>query len=507
MLRLVIRPVSRRILLGAVAPLITAAVAASPVAAPLRAQGARLGPPPAPISDADYVARRDSLLAHIDSGIVVAPGAREPVEHFPPFRQHPSFRYLTGFLEPDATLVLVKRGGMVNGTMFIEPPAPRAEFYTGQRIRYDELGHRLGMVARSKDDVNLVLDSLAATHLPYYFVSDAEAVEFVTNDSLTFGRALARRLGASHPGIDIRDATPIVEKLRAKKSAAEIALIKYAADISGLAHRAVLDALAPNMNEYEIQALMEYTMRRNGADRPSYSSIVGSGPNSTTLHYDRDNRLMHAGEVLVMDVAAEYQGYAADITRTLPVSGTFTPDQRVVYQIVRDAQSAGERQVKPGVPAKQEVDSIFAVVGAGLARLGLVDSLHAMIDAPAGFCRGGTACPQVSLFFPHGPGHGLGLDVHDPAQWYTAPNEFGVGDVFTIEPGIYIRPGILDILPDTPRNRAYMDRVRPLLERYANIGVRIEDNYVVTPTGVERLTTNPRETDEIEKMMKGKKRK
>jgi Xaa-Pro aminopeptidase len=353
----------------------------------------------------------------------------------------------------------------------------------------------------------VALDSLVATHLPYYFVSDAEAAEFVTSDSLTFGRALARRLGAAHPGLDIRDATPIVEALRARKSAAEVALIKYAADISGLGHRAAMDALAPNMNEYEIQALMEYTFRRNGADRPSYASIVGSGPNSTTLHYERDDRVMHAGEVLVMDVAAEYQGYAADVTRTLPVSGKFTPDQRVIYQIVRDAQAAGERQVKPGVPAKQEVDSIFAVVAAGLARLGLVDSARATIEAPAGFCRGGTTCPQVSLFLPHGPGHGLGLDVHDPAQWYTPPGQFGVGDVFTIEPGIYIRPGILDILPDTPGNRAFMARVRPLLERYANIGVRIEDNYVVTPAGLERLTLSPREISEIEGIMKEKRKK
>jgi Xaa-Pro aminopeptidase len=507
MRRLFVRPSHLRRVARAAGSLSVIALAATPFVLPLRGQTSSLGPAPAPITEADYVGRRDSLLAHIDSGVIVAPGAREPVEHYPSFRQRPSFRYLTGFLEPDATLIMVKRGGTVTSTIFIEPPAPRAEFYTGTRVRYDELGRRLGMAARSKDDVNVVLDSLAATHLPYYFVSDAEASEFVTNDSLTFGRALARRLGVAHQGLDIRDATPIVEALRARKSATEVALIKYAAEISGLGHRAAMDALAPNMNEYEIQALMEYTFRRNGADRPSYASIVGSGPNSTTLHYERDDRVMHAGEVLVMDVAAEYQGYAADITRTLPVSGKFTPDQRVIYQIVRDAQSAGERQVKPGVAAKQEVDSIFAVVGAGLARLGLVDSVHATIEAPPGFCRSGTTCPQVSLFLPHGPGHGLGLDVHDPAQWYTQPNQFGVGDVFTIEPGIYIRPGILDILPDTPGNRAYMARVRPLLERYANIGVRIEDNYVVTPAGLERLTLTPREINEIEANMKEKRKK
>jgi Xaa-Pro aminopeptidase len=483
-------------------------VAVAALATPLAAQGGgaaspALGPAPASLTQGDYVARRDSLLSHIDSGVVVIPGAREPVDHYPAFRQRPSFRYLTGFLEPDATLILIKRGGTASGTIFIEPPAPRTEFYTGARVRYEDLARRLGLSARSKDDVNVVLDSLAVTHLPYYFVSDAESAEFIEDDSLTFGRALARRLGAAHPGLDIRDATPIVDALRARKSAAEVALIRRAADISSLGHRAAMQALAANMNEFEIQALMEYTFRRNGADRPAYSSIVGSGPNSTTLHYDRDDRVMHSGEVLVMDVAAEYQGYAADITRTLPVDGKFSADQRVIYQIVRDAQAAGERQVKPGVAARQEVDSIFAVVGAGLARLGLIDSVRATVDAPAGFCRSTTnKCPQVSLFLPHGPGHGLGLDVHDPAQWYAPPNQFGVGDVFTIEPGIYIRPGILDILPDTPGNRAFMTRVRPLLQRYANIGVRIEDNYVVTPTGLERLSMVPREINEVEAIMR-----
>jgi Xaa-Pro aminopeptidase len=325
----------------------------------------------------------------------------------------------------------------------------------------------------------------------------------VADDSLSFGSALVRRLKARHPGLEVHDATPAEEALRAKKSAAEIAIMQKAADISVLGHRAVLQAVHPGVNEYEIQALMEYTFRKNGADRPSYASIVGSGPNSTTLHYDQDDRVMRAGEVILMDVAAQYEGYAADVTRTLPVSGTFTADQRAIYQIVRDAQAAGERQVRPGVRSSQEVDSIRTVVAVGLQRLGLIDSARATVDPPPGFCGRSATCPQAMLFMPHGPGHGLGLDVHDPAQWYTPPYEFGVGDAFTIEPGIYIRPSMIDALPDTPRNRAYVSRIRPLLERYANIGVRIEDDYVVTPTGVQRLTAGaPREIAEIESLMK-----
>jgi Xaa-Pro aminopeptidase len=475
-------------------------------AAPTRAIGGQnpaLGPAPAPIAQSEYAARRDSLLARIDSGIVIAVGARDPVHHYPSFHQVPSFRYLTGFLEPDAALVIIKRGGQVTGTLFIEPPAPRREFYTGTRVRYDDLARQLGLGARSNEDLNAVLDSLADTHLPYYFVSDAQSREFILPDSLSFGRALARRLAASHPGLDVRDATPIVEMQRARKSPSEIALLKYAAAISDLGHRAAAKTVAPNVNEYEVQAVMEYTFRRNGADRPGYASIVGSGPNSTTLHYDSDDRVMRAGEVIVMDVAAEYQGYSADVTRTLPVGGKFSDDQRTIYQIVRDAQAAGERQVRPGAPALVEVDSIFGVVRRGLTRLGLLDSASAVVDAPPGFCgRPDNVCPQVSLFMPHGPGHGIGLDVHDPAQWYAGEHEFGVGDAFTIEPGIYIRTGIVDILPDTPRNRVYIARIKPLLARYANIGVRIEDNYIVTPTGVGRITPSPREISEIEALMK-----
>lgn len=467
------------------------------------AQGSVATTPPATFTQADYAARRDSLLARIDSGVVIVPGGREPVGHYPSFRQVPAFRYFTGFLEPDATLVLVKQGGRVVSSLFIQPPNPRMEFYTGTRLRYDDVPQKFGLTGRSNEDLNPVLDSLAATHLPYYFVSDAESAEFVQDDSLTFGRALARRLTASHPGLEVGDATPFEDALRAKKSLAEIALLKRAAQISDIGHRAAMRSLAPGMNEYQVQAIMEYTFRANGADRPGYASIVGSGPNATTLHYDRDDRWMHAGEVVVMDVAAEYQGYSADETRTLPVSGTFTRDQRIIYQTVRDAQAAGERQVKPGVPLSQMVDSIAAVIATGLARVGLIDSANATFDAPPGFCRRpDNVCPQYSLFYPHGPTHGIGLDVHDPAQYYTSPHAFGVGDVFTIEPGIYIRSSIIEVLPDTPRNREYIARIRPLLERFATIGVRIEDDYAVTPTGIERLTGSPREIPEVEALMK-----
>jgi Xaa-Pro aminopeptidase len=214
------------------------------------------------------------------------------------------------------------------------------------------------------------------------------------------------------------------------------------------------------------------------------------------------------GDLVVMDAATEYDGYAADITRTIPVSGTYTPEQRAVYQIVRDAQAAAERNSKPGMSAAAASDSSIAVRAAGLAKLGLIEGVDARLDPPwtANCDRTPTSCTQAYFWMIHGLGHGLGLAVHDPAQFSYGTRVFMPGDVFTIEPGIYISTRMLDALPDTPRNRAFIAKVRPAVLKYQNTGVRIEDDYVVTPTGLERLSTAPREIDEIEALMKTRRR-
>jgi Xaa-Pro aminopeptidase len=455
------------------------------------------------ITQAEYAARRDSVAAHIESGVFFIAGARDPIDHYPPFKQRAPFRYLTGFLAPDAALVMVVRGHHATATLYVQPPDPRREFYTGERASPETITRETGMRAARNDRLKPDLDSLAATGLPLWVASDAESDEFIAPDSLSFGSEVLRTVHAAHPSVEVHDATPMLDALRARKSPAEVALLERAAAISSLGHKAVLAEIAPGKSEADVQGLMEYTFRRNGGDQfPAYSSIVGSGPNATTLHYDRDNRVLKAGDIVVMDCATSYDGYAADITRTVPVSGTYTADQRAIYQIVRNAQAAGERMVKPGVPAQSERDSIDAVVAAGLARLHLIDSVTAIVDAPKGFCGQSDTCPQWRLYLPHGPSHGLGLDVHDPAQFYYGAKTFEAGDAFTIEPGIYVKSDILAILPDTPRNRAYAERVRATVERYANIGVRIEDDYVVTNSGVKRMSVAPREATEIEALMR-----
>jgi Xaa-Pro aminopeptidase len=227
---------------------------------------------------------------------------------------------------------------------------------------------------------------------------------------------------------------------------------------------------------------------------------VGSGPNSTQYHYEKNERRMAAGDVVVMDVGASYRGYAADVTRTIPVNGKFTREQRAIYQLVRDAQAAAERVAKPGASWQAWRDTARAVQARGLAKLGLIESPDATFDPPwASQCRTNpVACTQAFLYMAHGLGHGIGLEVHDPPRPYMGIGKFEVGHVFTIEPGVYISTRLLDMLPDTPKNRAMIAKVRKAVERYQNVGVRIEDDYVITPGGVEWLSKAPREVSEIE---------
>jgi Xaa-Pro aminopeptidase len=465
-------------------------------------------PPPASaqITTAEYAARRAALAERVDSGIVIAFGGREPVRHWPPFYQLPAFRYLTGFLQSDAAFVMVRRGGRTAETLFVARPDARSALYNAERPTLADVSAELGLPARYTDDFAAYVDSLVALRLPVYAVADIQAAEFSAADTLSAGRVFARGLEARHAGLEVTEINGWVDQLRAKKSDAEIALLKKAAEISSRAHEEAMRGIRPGMRESEIQAIMEATYRRLGADGPGYSSIVGSGPNSTVLHHPAGNRIAKSGEVVLMDVAAYFDGYSADITRAVPVDGTFSQDMRDVYTVVLDAQKAAERQIRPGTPRNVPTDSAYAVLRTGLVRLGLIESVDASFDPPPGLCPGSWAnpdgsCPQWYLYVYHGFLHGIGLDVHDPSQYANVPPyQYQPGDVFTIEPGLYVREGVFDGLPDTPRNRALIERTRSAAERYRNVGVRIEDDYVLTREGLVRLSDVPREIDEIEKL-------
>ena len=460
-------------------------------------------PAVAQIPAAEFAARRDSLAARIGDGVVLAFGGRTPITDFGPFYQLPAFHYLTNFDEPDAAFMMVVHGGKGTSTLFLTPVGARRAFYYGRRPDSTTVVRTLGMGARSFSALDAVVDSLARTRLPFYALADFGDADFAREDSLTRGQQYVRALRARHDSLVVRDAHALVDQLRARKSAAEIALLRRAADVSSEGHRAAMLVSEPT-KEYELQAALEYTFMRLGGARPSYGSIVGGGVHGTQLHYMRDRGDVKPGDVVVMDAATEYEGYAADITRTIPISGTYTPEQRAIYQLVRDAQAAAERNSKPGMSAAAASDSAFDVRARGLAALGLVDSANATLDLPwpVDCAKSPRGCTQAMFWMIHGISHGLGLAVHDPAQFYYGERRFQVGDAFTIEPGIYVSTTMLDALPDTPRNRAFIAKVRPVVKRYENTGVRIEDDYVITDKGLERISTAPREIAEIEALMR-----
>jgi Xaa-Pro aminopeptidase len=459
--------------------------------------GARLS---AQVPESEYAARRAAFAARLpDSAVAIVLGAREPRADYLTFVQTPHFWYLTGFLEADAALLLVKRGAHTSATLFVLPRDPEREAWTGARIGAAAAAARTGMAARVISTFRPALDSAIAGARTLYAVADLDA-----SATLSYDDQFVASIRRTHPTLQVVDANGYVDSLRSRKSAAEFALMRRAIGITVDAENAAFRTIAPGVNEGEVQAVIEFTFRKAGSERPGFSSIVGSGVNATSLHYNANDQPMRAGDLVVMDIGASFQGYTADVTRTAPVSGTFSAAQRDLYQVVRDAQAAAERQAVPRARGGVMEDSANAALSAGLARLGLIESVDAVYDAPVGACRRMTkaGCSQFSLYYNHGLGHGIGLEVHDPDPWDYAPYQLLPGAAFTIEPGLYIRGNALDILPDTPRNRKMIAKLRPAFEKYRDLGVRIEDDYIVTESGVEWLSRAPREIAEIEAAMK-----
>ncbi len=454
----------------------------------------------AQIAQSEYGSRRDALAALVGEGVLVAFGSPEPEQDYITFNQNSQFEYLTGFNEPAAALILDIRGGKIAGAphLFVQPTDPSREVWTGKRLGLAG-AKSIGFESHPSDSLLGVLDQLLTR-------PGTTALNIVGDYSdghsiLTREDQLIRSVASRHSNVKLRSVNQAVLQLRRVKSSAELDLIRKAVAITVYAQREAMLAMEPGQNEFETQALIEYTFRRNGADRPSFSTIVGSGANSTTLHYNADDRFFGNIDIVVMDIGASYRGYSADVTRTVPVSGTYTADQRAVYQAVRDVQAAGERQAKLNAPGHLMADSANAAMGAALTKLGLVEAPDAMFDCDA---TGSKQCRQYTLYYMHGLGHGIGLDVHDPgaAGGGGGSSTLVPGSAFTIEPGIYVRENLLDIIPRTPRNLAMIEHVRPAVQRYRNIGVRIEDDYIMTDAGLEWISRAPREISEIEALMR-----
>jgi len=463
----------------------------------------------AQIPQAEYAARRDTVAAHVGNGVLLAFGATEPNTDGSEYRQFPSFRYLTGYDRPNAVLVVVVRGGRASYQMLFEPRVdPRHALYVGFAPDSGDLARRTGLGLRSIEELRGLVQSRVGGG-PLWVVSDIHTRDALRSDSLSRGRRFVQDLWASIPWLEVRSADALLDSLRVRKSPAEVALLRRATAVSDAGACAAMGRVAPGVNERDIMAVTDYTFATGGGEGPAFRAIIGSGPNSTSYHYRANDRVMQAGEVVVMDIGALVQGYAGDITRTVPVSGRFTPEQAAIYRVVRLAVAAAEGEMRAGARVFSGDSAIRDVEARELAALGLIESPDASIDPPWSDperCARTPApldCRQSFLYQAHGPGHGIGLEVHDVGGYsYSPTGRFQEGEVFTLEPGIYVGTTLLDMLPDTPKNRQFTARVRAVVERYGNTGIRIEDNYLITATGAERLTHAPREVAEIEAMMR-----
>jgi Xaa-Pro aminopeptidase len=296
---------------------------------------------------------------------------------------------------------------------------------------------------------------------------------------------------AAPPANDLRAITTAISQARAQKTDAEIALLKRAAEITVEGHKAAMRMLYPGVYEYEIRGVFEGTIFRLGAERVGYGSIVGAGANATYLHYSADTMQSKAGDAVVMDAAAIYHGYSADITRTFPVGGRFSPEQRLIYEAVLAANDAAAATVKAGSTPGQANAAATAELWKGVIKAGLADSVGATYTTANG------PATQLSLFYFHGLSHGLGLNVHDPV--YLENGAYVVNSIFTIEPGLYVRPATLGMVPDVPANAAFRARLMKGMPKYSGIGTRIEDDYVVTTTGSTCITcAAPRTIKDVE---------
>ena len=435
------------------------------------------------ISKAEFTRRRKKLIAMMDrQSIAIIPGAREVTRSRDteyPFRQNSDLFYLTGFEEPDAVLVLVpgRRQGQV--VLFCRERDPEMELWNGYRLGPEGAVAYLGVDdAFPIDDLDEILPGLIeGTQRIYYSMGHDDVFDQRVMGWVNQIRRLVRS-GAAPPA-DFTDLAFLLHEQRLIKSAAEIRVMRKAGEISAAAHVRAMQECQPGRYEYHLEAAIQHTFSEHGARFPAYNSIVGSGATACVLHYTENASRMKAGDLVLIDAGCEYQGYAADITRTFPVSGHFSSEQRAIYDLVLEAQRAAIAKVRPGNTWNQPHDATVRVITRGLIKLGLLKGKEReLIKAEA-----------YRDFYMHRAGHWLGLDVHDVGDYRIDGRwrQLEPGMVLTIEPGIYIAA----------------DNTK-VAKRWRGIGIRIEDDVALTETGCDVLTADvPKRADEIEALMSG----
>lgn len=413
----------------------------------------------------EFRQRRDALMAHMQEGIAVIPTAPEVIRnrdsHYP-YRFDSYFFYLTGFTEPESVLVLIA-GQKQRSILFCRDKDMEREIWDGFRYGPEAAKIEFGFdEAYSITQIDTVLPQLMVNQASLFFGLGADhAWDSRMTQWLNAVRAQVRA-GVSAPDkvIDVRQ---YIDAMRLVKSPFEIDLMRRSAEIAAQAHNRAMQKVAAGKMEYEIEAEFLHEFYRKGAQAPAYTSIVAGGANACTLHYNANNCVLNAGDLLLIDAGCELHGYASDITRSFPVSGQFSGPQKTLYEIVLSAQLAAIEAAQPGNHWNAPHEAALDVLVQGF------------IDEK--LCKGSKAevleTASYRQFYMHRTGHWLGLDVHDAGDYKNKAGDWATlqpGNTLTVEPGCYVRPA--DGVP----------------EHFWNIGIRIEDDVLITPTGHEVLT-------------------
>lgn len=430
----------------------------------------------------EHVTRRKILLASVPKdSLILIPAAKEVLRngqdnHFE-FRQNSDFWYLTGFREPEAVLVLAPGRPEGETILFNRVRNPAEEVWTGKRAGQEGACQYYGMDQAFPIEIfeQQLPELMSGRSVVYYPV--ARHMEFDRKVLKALSQVRARvRKGVIAPD-QIMNIETLLHEMRVIKSDAELALMNHLNRISGEAHIQMMQASKPGMFEYEYEAIIRHHCYRHGCRSLAYSPIVGSGEHACILHYVENNRQTQDGDLILIDAGGEYEGYSSDITRTFPVNGRFTPEQAVIYNIVLTAQETCLAMIKPGLVWSELQTTTIQVLTEGLVDAGILKGkVPSLIEQKAYF-----------PFYMHLAGHFLGLDTHDAGIYFPkgTARVLTRGMVLTIEPGIYIAPDNEQVDP-----------------RWRGIGVRIEDNVVVTDTGLNNMTAFvPKSVSDIEALM------
>nr|WP_010131824.1 Xaa-Pro aminopeptidase [Microbulbifer agarilyticus] len=431
------------------------------------------------ISKAEYARRRQRLVDALpENSVAIVPAAREQLrsrDTYFPFRQDSDFLYLTGFSEPESLLVIAPGRAQGESVLFCRERDADKEMWDGPRLGPERAAESCGLCdAFPIGDLDDILPGLL------------EGREFIC---YTMGRypQLDRRLQAYLQAIEgapgssgapqMVSLDPLLHDLRLFKSAAEIRLMARASEISAAGHRRAMQACRPGVYEYQLEAELLHTFATEGAREPAYPSIVGSGRNALVMHYIANNAQLKKGDLVLIDAGCEFRGYAADITRTIPVSGRFSGPQKAVYEIVLASQQAAIEKIRPGHDWDQPHLASVAVIVQGLKDLGLLQgNIDGLIESGA-----------YRQFYMHRVGHWLGMDVHDVGDYkvHGQWRQLEVGMAMTVEPGIYIGADAVSVA-----------------EKFRGIGIRIEDDVALTKEGCKILSADaPKSIADIEQLM------